>query len=154
MTEQLKHSTIDQYSYPTETDNDKKDKIRLNRKGRLVRAGGIVLAAATLTGTAAVGVGEIFHEETIASDYETVGKGSNATETVLNSLEDMAKSKGIDPNAVRGVVQTANEMGNVVHEGDEYLFTLNENGVDQLSIHVEKVDSSHTDPANLAHLDD
>ncbi|MNH50004.1 hypothetical protein D3C73_16070 [compost metagenome] len=125
-------------------------RINWNWKGKLA---GVLLG--TGVGVSAVAVGaNILHEETIATDLETVGKGSNATETALKSLNDLAENEGIDPNNVRGVFDAANQMGNVVHEGDEYKFELNKNGLDQLSISVEKVDSDRAEPDNLAHLND
>lgn len=147
MTEQLKPSTIDQYSHKPETNSND---FHLNRKGRLVRTGaGVLLAAGAITG----GI-NIFQETPVDTDTGTVSLGEGTISTVDDVVHILSEKNGFSPNDVRGIVGAGQEVaaeldavhpGQPVQPGDQIEVTIVKNGLGQLSVKA--------DPANLAHLD-
>lgn len=154
MTEQLKHSTIDQYSHKSETDNDNKNKIRLNRKGRLVRAGGIAVSATLLTGAAVMGVNNIFAERQVGNSVvETIDGGEVPIDAVTDGAHQIAEANNLDFNTLRDAVyagqEVASELGHPVQAGAKIEVKVVENGLGHRTIKA-----SPASPDNLAHLDD
>jgi hypothetical protein len=153
MTEQLKHSTIDQYSHKPETDTDNKNKIRLNRKGRLVRAGGLAVSATLLTGAAAIGVDNIFSERQVGNPVvETIDGGETPIDTVTDGAHRIAQENNLNFNAIHDIVyagqEVAGELGQPVQAGTKIEVTVVENGLGQRSVKADPAT-----PGNLAHLD-
>lgn len=153
MTEQLKHSTIDQYSHKPETDNDNKNKIYLNRKGRLARAGAIALSTIGLTTAAVSGGAEIFKETPVATVTETIDSGETPIGAVTDGVMQIAEEHNISPNTIYDTVyagqKVADELGQPVQAGAKIEVTIVKNGLGQ---HTAK--ASPTSPDNLAHLND
>jgi hypothetical protein len=151
MTEQLKHSTIDQYSHKSETDNDSKNKLHITQRGRRVRAGGIALSAALLTGAAVVGVNNIFAERQIGNSVtETINLGETPIDAVTDGAHQIAEANNLDFNTLRDVVyagqEVAGELGHPVQANVKITVKAVENGLGDRTIKA--------DPANLAHLND
>lgn len=152
MTEQLKHSTIDQYSHKSETDIDNKNKIHLNRKGRLVRAGGLALSATMLAGSAAAGVNNIFSERQVGNPViETVDSGETPIDAVTDGAHRIAQENDLNFNAIHDIVyagqEVAGELGQPVQAGAKIEVTIVENGLGQRSVKADPAT-----PSNLAHL--
>jgi hypothetical protein len=150
MTEQLKHSSINQYSHKPEIDSSNENGFRLNRKGRLVRTGaGVLLATGVITG----GV-NIFHETTVDTGIGTVPAGEGTINTIDDVVRDLAAKNNFDPSSVHDIVGAGQEVaaeldavhpGQPVQPGDQIEVTVVKNGLGQLSVQA--------DPTNLAHLD-
>ncbi|MFZ2836588.1 MAG: hypothetical protein WAZ21_04675 [Candidatus Saccharimonadales bacterium] len=145
MTELLKPSSIDQYSHKPETNDDNKNTLRLNQRGRLARTGALLLLAAGVT----AGAANAFHETRVGGDIEPVLLGDTAIDVIGESVNEMATEYGFNPNEVNSIVEEGQEIGNRITPGQQLESTVYRNGLGGL-----RVETKFADPDNLAHLDD